>query len=240
MKEDKIIARKKVYIVIILAVILTIVIIFMVSANKGNKDEVLSNVNLEEAENIALKAAKDHPDVEFSPHSTSVANFDSPSAPDQFSIHNDFKEYHFVYVWSELRHIYNEPFAISKKGNVFKLPEEFNELVADRNLHLENEEEAIDLLEFYLVFNITKPALDKHLLIENTSDIPGIENDNKYNVEAMNVTSEPNKWIFDFFTWQYVGGTLFDWEVSINNLGEVQVKKKEEIERSLGEYAMIE
>ncbi len=214
--------------------------------NQGRNDvEVVSD--FENARELALQAAKRHPKIDFEPYEVTDAGFNQDHVPEEHFLHEDFTDYFFVYVWSELAHKENSPFAISKEGNVFKLPEEFNKLVRDRELSLENENEGLVLLQFYMVFDTILPGMDKHLILDSIDDVPGIIDQqgviNKYQelIRPVKITEQEEGWIYDLFTWQFVNGKLIHWEVTVNQYsGEIDIQEKNIISSQVGDYVQVE
>lgn len=196
----------------------------------------MTPVDLETAKQQALEVARVHPKVDFPPERASWSGLQHPY----------FEEYYFVYVWGPLGHSQNSPFAVSQQGSVFKLPEEFNQLTRDRGLNLLALEHAQSLLEFYLEFEILWPGYDSHIVLSDIMDIPDIEEQEEIIeqfgsvVKPMEISSHQEGWAFDFFTWRYVNGVLFQWEVRVNRVGEVDVERRETLATRVGDYILIQ
>jgi hypothetical protein len=206
------------------------------STPTDTRKDVVTPIDLETAKALALEAAKTRPDIDFPPDDVSAANLEHPY----------FQDYHFVYVWGLWHHDINSPFSVSPEGDVFKLPEEFNQLVHHRGLALANLEDAQTLLDFYLEFQIVWPGFDRHHILQEIMDIPGIEEDEdvmeryRSTVIPADISSQESGWTFEFFTWRIVGGALFRWKVHVSHSGEIEVENKEQLETEIGDYIVIE
>jgi hypothetical protein len=191
-------------------------------------------VDLEASMELVRKAAKKHPEIDFTPEKVTPAE----------SIHppTNFSDVHFVYVRSELGHTENSPFAVTPDGSVFKFPEEFHLLLEKKDIVFDDQKEVVEIVEFYLQFDIKIPGQDKHVILEAIEDIPGIENNLIGELEGMIQPMKVHKetdWIVQFFTWQAVGGVIFHWEVQVKD-SDFTIINKEQLETNIGEYIMIE
>lgn len=225
----------------------SIISLFVVSCAGDEVNETVQEViDREQAEELALEKAKTDPDIVFDPYSVTEAGFDQDHVPDEHFLHQEFKNYYFLYVWSREAHSDHCPYAVSKEGFVFKLSKEFNKLTADRGLLIENAEEGLELIRFYLVFNVALPGTDKHLLLYDLNEIPGIEEgmeeyeQYRQQVKAPLVKEHNSGWSYEFHTWQLVRGRLLRWEAFLDNSGTLDVQEKNEIETHLGQYVEVE
>ncbi|WP_327607419.1 hypothetical protein [Virgibacillus tibetensis] len=194
-------------------------------------------VDLEASMELVLKAAKKHPEIDFTPENVTLAGSIRPP-----TILSDVQ---FMYVRSELGHTENSPFAVTPDGSVFKLPEEFHLLLRKKELIFNDHTEVEEIVEFYLQFDIKMPSQDKHIILNAIVDIPGIEKnlnlleELKEIIHTMKVHKKDTEWIVEFFTWQAVGGVVFHWEVQVKD-GDFTIIKKDQLETNVGEYIMIE
>ena len=109
---------------------------------------------------------------------------------------------------------------------------------------LHQSKEAKALLDFYLTLDIVWPGFDSHIILEEISDIPGFDEDHisEYlnNVTPLKILTQPDGWKFDFFTWRAVGGVLFQWEVFISEIGELEVRSRKQLEIGIGDLIWLE
>ncbi len=219
-------------------------LIFFLFYNKESSQ--MDKPDLETAKIMALQSAEKHVLITFTPYSATEAGFGTAHVPQEHFLHDDFKDYHFVYVWSQLAHTENSPFAISPDGSVYKLPEEFNQLILNRNLQLNSKAEGLELIKFYLVFTALIPGTDRQIILNEIYDIPGINQQEDENINLVDLISKPNiednenAWEYSFFTWRAVGGKIFQWQIKLSKNGTIFDLEKRELANMAGDYITIE
>lgn len=224
--------------IIVVAVILIVVGIYILTIQ--SEKNITTPIEIETAKKLALERAKSHPLVDFRPEYASQSDIGHPL----------FKDYYFIIVKSKIGHLEVSYFAVSKEGSVFKLPEEFDQLVQDRGLKLATPDEAQRLLKFYLGFVLIPPPDQKlsleEVALKDITDIPGVEKfeqiTKKYSdlIKPMKVLSHAKGWMFEFFTWEAVGGVLSHWKINVSTDGKINIERKEQLEQRVGNYVMIE
>lgn len=191
-------------------------------------------IDLEAAKRLALEAAETHPDIRFEPYDVTEAKLERP----------EFDDHYFLVVWAPEYHGNGSNFAVSPDGAVFKLPQEFSQLALDKGLTVAGPEEVQSLLQFYLELSTIGPS-DKHIILAEITDIPGVEEGDPTDeiwqavVKPMQISSSEEEWTFDFFTWRIVGGGLFSWEVKVSEAGEINVEQMELFDLGLGNAITI-
>lgn len=187
-------------------------------------------MTLEQAKELAMRKARS---PSFSPRYATEAKIDPYL----------FKKYYFIYVWSKY-HPDNLLCMVNKQGKVFQLPKDFNKLILDKDLVLSRPEEVENLIEFYLRVSTIHPD-DEFVLLNTAAGIPGISQENieryKDLIQPIKLLSQDNHlWSADFFTWELVGGFLNQWQLRISKNGEISIKSREELERRLGDFQMLQ
>jgi hypothetical protein len=161
-----------------------------------------------------------------------------------------------VIVWSELGHTENSLYAVAPDGSVYKLPADFNLLVRDEGLVLEDARDVLEMLNFYLGFHTDMPGTDRLIVLDSVADVP--TSDTAWEDRSVDVTAkrlEPHRgsvkspvaepagdggWIVRLHTWRRITGNLQRCQIHITDAGEVDVIEIETLEESLGDFVTIE
>lgn len=196
-------------------------------------------ISLEKAKELAMwyaRRSKEFRRVAGEPASaTEAANLKHPY----------FRSYYFIYVWGPFGHADNRPFAVSQQGDVFLLPDEFNDLVKDVKLELTSPQQVQSLIDFYLKLNIVMPRADKYIILKDVTDIPGIKKQpdiiEQYRevVQPIDISENEQGWGVEFFTWRAAGGVLFRWELDVRRTGQIQVIRRDLLEKDIGDSRYI-
>jgi hypothetical protein len=190
----------------------------------------------------ALRAANDHPDIDFEAAHTTEASIGPLHLPDADV--EAFADHEFVYVWSPLAHTENAPFAVSPAGQAYLLPDELTALARDEDLTLEGDGDAEALFRYQLLFEPAVPETDEVLVVDEIGDVPDIDADDarRHDSQVRPLSVEPRAegWQLEASTWRRVGGVLERWVVHIDDDGGIDVRERETIAEGLGQDVGVE
>ena len=194
-----------------------------------------SQVDFEKAKQLALKDAKSRDDLSFEPDRVAQSYIEREYLPDL----------HYLVVYGPLGHSQQKPYAVSQKGDVYKLPAEFNRMMAAHNVSLESAGDSKRFFQFYLTFEHIWPGMDRIIILDEITDIPGIKDKNTK--EQLNdsffspeIKESGEIWNLQLYTWAAVNGIVTFWDVSVSVDGQTEINKRHEIMRSVGNYIMVE
>lgn len=200
---------------------------------EGDTDRLaVDSTDLENASEIALKRVNSREKSSFI--AERVTNMELEAG--------FFSDYNIFYAWGPLGHTQNIAIAVGPDGCTAILPGEFNGLARDAGIRLQNEEEATELLRFYLNFHDAIPGRDDIRIVERPDAIPGLGDSQKYSgvIKSLEFESLEANWNIQFATWQWVSGNLDSWSVEVSNNGEVEILEKERLATKVGDYVTIE
>jgi hypothetical protein len=190
----------------------------------------------------ALRAASEHPEIDFEAAHTTQATIGPLYLPDADV--EAFGDHEFLYVWSPLAHTENAPFAVAPAGDAYLLPEELTDLVRAEGLTLGGPADAEALFRYQLLFEPVVPEADEVVLLDEIDDVPGIDAEearrHEGQVRALTVEPRDGGWQLEASTWRSVGGELERWLVDVGEDGAIDVRERETIAEDLGQDVEVE
>lgn len=127
-----------------------------------------------------------------------------------------------------------------------KVVARFNEIVAADSILISDPEAAKDFATLF--FRLTSDPRSEIRLLNTVEDVPfksGRGNVGKNPALYSMIIADPeitqikDGFRIDAFTWSYLGGALIQWDLTINEQGNIQVTKREVIGTSVGDYILF-
>lgn len=204
--------------------------------NNLSNQPALPPSNIEEAKSIAKNHASVHSAVDFRVEHVTDSELSHPF----------FEGYYFLYIWGPMGHTQSSSFAVAPDGSSYLLPNDYNSLAKHADISLTTQEQAESLLNFYLNFHTVWPGTDAVKMINDSSEIPGLESESA-NLESslqaihpLTLTETSTGWAVNFFTWRAVNGVLSEWNSSVSRNGSIESETVTTLDSRIGNYLSIE